>query len=479
MAPKWKTYTLSDVCLKITDGAHQSPKSMDIGMPMCSVKDLTEFGLTLDTARQISEVDYQKLVRQGCMPLVGDVLIAKDGNSALDTTCSIDTEVETVLLSSVAILRPNPELLDSDYLKYWFKSKRTIDYLKSNFISGAAIPRVVLKDFKKAEIILPPLGRQRLISRVLRALDNKTQLNHQINQTLEQIAQAIFKSWFVDFEPVKAKIAALEAGGNEDDALLAAMQAISGKTPEDLTHLQAEQPKQYAELRATAELFPSAMRGSELGEIPEGWETTRSGDVIDVRDGTHDSPKKSSCGHPLVTSRHITSGTLKLDDAYLISKPDFEKVNQRSKVDHGDVLLTMIGTAGIPYLVSLRNVNFAIKNIGLFKTSKVTELSGFFYLLLKSDGMKAYLEARIAGTTQKYLSLTTLRGIEFVLPPSPVLTRFTKMTSSFFRATQENTEQTETLSSLRDTLLPKLLSGELSIMNTEPQLAEVEESANV
>src|SRR5690554_7695698 len=86
------------------------------------------------------------------------------------------------------------------------------------------------------------------------------------------MAQAIFKSWFVDFEPVKAKIAALEAGGSEEDALLAAMQAISGKGEAALTRLQAEQPEQYAELRATAELFPSAMQDSELGEIPEGWD---------------------------------------------------------------------------------------------------------------------------------------------------------------------------------------------------------------
>ncbi|WP_431474196.1 hypothetical protein RVM24_13445 [Marinobacter sp. KM021] len=87
-------------------------------------------------------------------------------------------------------------------------------------------------------------------------------INHQINQTLEQVAQAIFKSWFVDFEPVKAKIAALETGGSKEDALLAAMQAISGKDEAELTRLQAEQPEQYTELRATAELFPAAMQDS-------------------------------------------------------------------------------------------------------------------------------------------------------------------------------------------------------------------------
>ena len=153
---EWPTRTLQDVCLKITDGAHNSPKSVTDGKPMASVKDLTRFGVDLSEARHIAVEEFNKLVKQGCMPEVGDVLIAKDGNSALDTVCNIKKPLDAVLLSSVAILRPDPNIIDSDFLKYYFTSKVTIDYLKSNFISGAAIPRVVLKDFKKAEIRLPP-----------------------------------------------------------------------------------------------------------------------------------------------------------------------------------------------------------------------------------------------------------------------------------------------------------------------------------
>src|SRR5690606_12699819 len=116
-------------------------------------------------------------------------------------------------------------------------------------------------------------------------LEEKVGVNQKINQTLEQMAQAIFKSWFVDFEPVKAKIAALEAGGSEEDALRAAMQAISGKGEEELTRLQTEQPEQYAELRATAELFPSAMQDSELGEIPEGWKCLALDEIAKYQNG--------------------------------------------------------------------------------------------------------------------------------------------------------------------------------------------------
>ncbi len=85
------------------------------------------------------------------------------------------------------------------------------------------------------------------------------------------MAQALFKTWFVDFEPVKAKMAALEAGGSQEDAMLAAMTAISGKDVNALAIFEREHPAQYAELKATAELFPSAMQDSELGAIPKGW----------------------------------------------------------------------------------------------------------------------------------------------------------------------------------------------------------------
>ncbi len=100
--------------------------------------------------------------------------------------------------------------------------------------------------------------------------DDKHKLNRQINQILESMAQTIFKSWFVDFEPVRAKIAAIEAGDDSEGITCAAMRTISGKTDDELDQLQARQPENYAQLKTTAELFPAAMQDSELGEVPEG-----------------------------------------------------------------------------------------------------------------------------------------------------------------------------------------------------------------
>jgi type I restriction enzyme, S subunit len=230
MSSEWTQTTLGDVCLKITDGAHASPKSVAIGKPMASVKDLTRFGVDLSSARLISGEDFENLVKQGCRPEVGDVLIAKDGNSALDTVCNVSSPLDAVLLSSVAILRPNLAKIDTDFLKFYLSSSDVIDYLKSTFISGAAIPRVVLRDFKKAEINIPPLTAQTEIVSVLNAVENRIFLLLETNATLEAIAQALFKSWFVDFDPVRAK--------------------LEGRAPEGMDE-------------ATAALFPDGFEESE------------------------------------------------------------------------------------------------------------------------------------------------------------------------------------------------------------------------
>src|SRR5690606_14051364 len=184
--------------------------------------------------------------------------------------------VDSVTNQQINTLIPDTEKCDPDYLYYLLS---TMQQDLKDIAGGSATPILNKGHFGKVRVRLPAIWYQKQVAKILSALDDKIQVNHQINQTLEQMAQAIFKSWFVDFEPVKAKIAALEAGGSEEDALLAAMQAISGKGEEELTRLQAEQPEQYAELRATAELFPSAMQDSELGEIPVGWKAGMLSDI--------------------------------------------------------------------------------------------------------------------------------------------------------------------------------------------------------
>jgi len=195
----WPVVCLDEICLKITDGAHQSPSSVEHGLPMASVKDMTRFGLNLATARKISYEDFAKLVRQGCRPEKNDILIAKDGATALDTVCFVSVQEDVVLLSSVAIIRPDPSKIFPNFLRYYLDCSSTKSYMKTAFTTGAAIPRVVLKDFKKVEVKIPPLNVQKCISVLVGQYDNLIENNTRRIAVLEEMARRIYEEWFVHF----------------------------------------------------------------------------------------------------------------------------------------------------------------------------------------------------------------------------------------------------------------------------------------
>ncbi|HFQ4987295.1 TPA: restriction endonuclease subunit S [Vibrio vulnificus] len=369
----------------------------------------------------------------------------------------VEANERYVLSSSLMKLTVDSEQMNPMYLYYFFKSRVGRHELLKN-ASTVGTPGIgqPLTSLKSIEFLKPPLGEQNQIVEILKTLDNKITLNRQINQTLEQMAQTLFKSWFVDFDPVMDN--ALDAGN---------------PIPDELQH-RAEARKAVRESEGfkplpdeVRQLFPDAFEESELGWVPKGWEIKSSGDMIDVRDGTHASPKKSDHGFPLVTSKNLTSGRLDLSNAYLISSEDYEDVNKRSKVSSGDILLTMIGTLGVPCLISVSEVNFAIKNVGLFRTSQTPLFKNYFFELLKSREMQRYLDSRAAGTTQKYLSLKVLRNIPFLCPSDAVLSVFNQYAQMYESKVQQNTEQSEQLTKLRDTLLPKLISGELCLDDVE------------
>lgn len=369
------------------------------------------------------------------------------------------------------VIVKKPELVCLEYL-YWVFLSQNFNQFIFQRATGTKILHTSPKRILEYQTHFPPLAEQKKIARQLWQLQNKTILNRQINQTLEHMTQALFKSWFVGFDPVIDN--ALDTGFFEQDlefsdellrcteARKAVRESADFKPlPEDIRQLFPAAFEECSE--------PSLGLG---GWVPEGWGVVVSGEEIDVRDGTHDSPKQSDHGYPLVTSKNLTSGRLDLAGTYLISPKDYEEVNKRSNVNKGDILITMIGTLGIPCLVSTNDVNFAIKNIGLFRTSETPKLKNYFFELLKSKGMQQFLDSRSAGTTQKYLSLKVLRNIFFIIPCCKILTEFNKQAHSIENKIQQNDEQNAELAKLRDTLLPKLISGELRLSDSEVDTAE-------
>jgi len=150
---EWSCESLEALCVKITDGSHWSPRTTEVGFPMASVKDMHNWGVNVSTCRKISHKDFDELVKNNCRPMKGDVLIAKDG-SYLKHVFVVRDESDIVILSSIAILRPNDKL-SSDFLALTLQSPEVKGRLKG-CVSGVALPRIILKDFRQFEIVVPP-----------------------------------------------------------------------------------------------------------------------------------------------------------------------------------------------------------------------------------------------------------------------------------------------------------------------------------
>ena len=167
----WEVLPIKGLCTKVTDGSHESPKEVDNGYYMPSVKDMTDLGFCFFDCKQISKNDYLKLERNGCRPEKDDVLIAKDG-SILKYAFVMDDELPIVILSSIAILRPNKKKIDSHYFAHYFKKEDFVNKVLSDYKTGTGVPRIVLNNFKEIEIAYPKkLEEQQRIANALSDVD--------------------------------------------------------------------------------------------------------------------------------------------------------------------------------------------------------------------------------------------------------------------------------------------------------------------
>ncbi|ASF99288.1 restriction endonuclease subunit S [Vibrio anguillarum] len=348
-----------------------------------------------------------------------------------------------------------------DFIFYWLSLPQNQDFLVANSSGSANQANISGKTIESLPTPIVDYEISSAIAKIARELDEKIILNTQINQTLEQIAQAIFKSWFVDFDPVKAKIEALAAGGNADDAELAAMGVISAKTLDELNSLKASNPEQFNKLAQTATLFPAAMQDSELGEIPEGWEVSDIAScTTELRRGI--SPKYIEEGGVLVINQKcIRNHTI---DFSLARRNDSSKrkVDGREIVI-GDVLVNSTGVGTLGRLAPIRFLNettVADSHVTVVRANTTKISKSFLAGLMLTN--EAYIEASGAGSTgQTELRKQVLEDIKFVKPLSAVDRLFDEIVSNFNAQIAELEKQRVTLSLTRDALLPKLLSGEL------------------
>ena len=442
---EWKEYKLEEICMKITDGSHSSPRAQEYGYPMFSVKDMLEYGFDYSKCKYISKEDFLILKQNGCVPQKGDVLVAKDGSYLKQIFVCKQTKEEGIL-SSIAIFRPN-ELVDSYFLCYLLKSPQVYNYIANHCVSGSALPRIVLKDFKSVKLQIPSKETQINIVSKLKSLDDKIECNRRINDNfafsflllscfvlwllklindnLEQQAQALFKSWFVDFEPFM------------DGEFV---ESEMGKTPKDLSV-------------------------KRVSEIPHTIETGRrpKGGVGEI-----------SSGVPSVGAEHVKGlGNYDYSKTKYITE-EYASSLKTGKVNGYELLIYKDG--GKPgYFIP----NYSIFGEGYpfeecFLNEHVFKLdfgdkgyNAFCYFYFWTDYVMNYLNAQGGKAAIPGINRQDIENIQIYAPENELVKRFGDIVLPSIRQILFNCKESRRLAQLRDTLLPRLMSGELKVNEIE------------
>lgn len=202
----WSIRSLNELCSKITDGSHESPKEAEFGYYMPSVKDMSNRSFDFCNCKIISESDYLKLVNNGCQPQIGDVVIAKDG-SILKYSFAIRENLPIVILSSIAIIRPIGKIIDSEFLALFFRQPKFIDKVLSDFKTGTGVPRIVLKNFEKIEVSFPPsFKEQSRIASAFTSIDNLISSLEKLIEKKKNIKQGTMQQLFTGKKRLKGFI---------------------------------------------------------------------------------------------------------------------------------------------------------------------------------------------------------------------------------------------------------------------------------
>ena len=327
-----------------------------------------------------------------------------------------------VASTGFAVLTPKEDKVDPGYIYNYLIQDHITTYLHSIAESStSAYPSIKPSVIGDLEVDLPPFEEQKAIAHILSTLDDKIEVNNQINKTLENMAQAIFKQWFVDFEFPNEDGEPYKSSGGE-------------------------------------------MIESELGMIPKEWEVVQIDSLCShIKPGTNYQPKRIDLGIPFLNVRNINKGHIDVTDVKYISKEDFENVHKSWVPEENDVLISRIGTLGLVAVIRKRDLPIAVHyNFINFKTKDVS--FQFFYFTLKSDFFQSQYHGIKKASVQEYVTLDEVKKLKLVFPTNrEIFKNFEKKFIDMYELINNKQEETENLIKIRDSLLPKLMSGEIRV----------------
>ncbi|MHB8977443.1 MAG: restriction endonuclease subunit S [Trichloromonadaceae bacterium] len=442
LSAPWEVATLGDVCRRGGGTVQTGPFGsqlhasdyVPVGIPSIMPQNIGDNRISEEGIARITPDDAKRLSKY--LVKTGDIVYSRRGDVERR---SLIRDHENGWLCGTGCLRVSfgeKRVVCPSYAAYYLGHPLVREWIVRH-AQGATMPNLNTSILSALPFVLPPFEEQERIAGILTDLDDKIELNRQINQTLEQIAQTIFKSWFVDFEPVKAKIEAKAAGRDPERA---AMCAISGKLEPELDQLP---PKQYQQLATTAALFPDELVESDLGLIPEGWEVQRLENMLDLSYG-----------------KSLTKTERKNGDFPVYGSGGITGFHSSSLVSGPGIIVGRKGTVGALYWED-RDF-FAIDTVFYVEPKSAATLEVLFYLLQTLGLERMNTDAAVPGLNRNNVYRLLVPNY-----PQDLMKAFSRSVGAVREKIYCSLSEIETLSTLRDTLLPKLLSGELLLCEAD------------
>ena len=414
---EWEVDTMENALNEIIDYRGKTPVKSETGIVTLSAKSVKDGYIDYSKAYFISESTYQKFMVRG-FPRKGDILLTTE--APLGLVARLDRE-KVGIAQRLLTLRGKKEYLLNDYLMYYLMSNEGKHQLTSRQ-SGTTVTGIKQKEFRKCLISIPPFEEQKAIARILSTLDEKIEVNNQINKTLENMAQAIFKQWFVDFEFPNEDGEPYKSSGGE-------------------------------------------MFESELGMIPKGWEVKKSSDIANVNIGKTPPRKEKECftldpdDYKWISIKDLgNSGAYIFDSSEYLTKESIEKYNVKVVPDNTVVLSFKLTIGRVSITCGQMTTNEAIAHFNLSNKSKIT--TEYLYLYLKGfDYGKLGNTSSIANAVNSKI----IKSMPIIVPDNKTIKTFSEVMESVFSKIKYTIKQSDKLIEIRDSLLPKLMSGEIRV----------------
>jgi len=443
MSSEWKTYTLADVAFNgkegLVDGPFGSALPADLyqsdGIPVIRGSNLSkgEVRFKGDDFVFVSKEVASRLARAACIP--EDIVFTKKGTLGQVGIIPTGRYPAYLLSSNQMRLRVNKEVVLPDFAYYYLSQKESIEKIVRDS-EHTGVPKINLAYLRSFPIVVPPISEQRHITTVLNILDDRIALLRETNATLEAMAQALFKSWFVDFDPVHAN------AGTRAATLPAELQA----------------------------LFPSTFTDTPQGLVPEGWRVVSFTETINVIGGG--TPKTSIPEYwggdiPWFSVVDAPATT----DVFVIST---EKQITELGLNNSSTKLLPAGTT----IISARGTvgRLALVGCDMAMNQSCYGLRGKYgddyFTYFTTCRLVEALKQRSHGSVFDTITRDTLAGVSVIYPDYSVVAAFEDAVSAVMEKIKNNLQKAQTLATLRDTLLPRLISGQLRLPDAEAALAE-------